>query len=44
METSAIKILNFIKDTNAFTMMPETYLKITKNKLISGSKNHINLY
>jgi len=34
--TTAVDILNFIKNTEAFKIMPETYLKLTKNKLITG--------
>jgi len=36
MNTNAEKILTFITGTKAFAMMPEHYLKTTKNKLITG--------
>ena len=36
MNSNAEKILNFIKVTEAFVMLPETYLKTTKNKLMQG--------
>ena len=34
--TNAQKILNFINEIQAFEMMPEQYLKTTKNKLITN--------